>query len=644
MKQMFKRISLLALAVLTSAIFAGTTVMAAPPKQNTGLQKAEAIIHHMKDFSVLEEEQSVEDLLKGDLDLSESAVYSRMIALKSQYPEGMTWTNANYYTWKAGIYSIGYGCAGFAFILSDAAFGSGSNLPARVYLGQGGNVQNGPYKKDYSMIRVGDILRTTNDSHSVVVLEVKPTYVVVAEGNYGGTIHWGRIITKKALEEGELTYIMTRYPNDAGTHTHVYKITARTDNTVTMTCDCGKQVVITGPTSYSVFMENANKKTYLLSKQQEKNITVSKNVATPIIFSVDSSCTDNMVFSSSDTSIATIKEYSLGEGYDNYYMISVTGKKAGTCNITVKSQYVGKTVATLQIKVLCSGDDHIVAIKTTQKVDGNCVTPGKEYQVTYCKNCGQEFGGAWVNTKVNPNIHTGNKKTINAKAATQNEPGYTGDICCKDCGVVLSKGKRIEPLSNPFADVSMTHWAYEHVLFVYNKKIMVGSGKNSAGKIIFKPDATVTRAEFVQALYNMDGSKEVVKGTSNFTDVRASDWYCKAVMWAYKHGVVSGKSKTNFGAKDNITRQEVATVMYNYVTKYKKMTNVKLGKLDGFSDKNSVDKWAIDALKWATQYKIINGKPINNNTKMILDPKSNATRAEAATIIRQFTEAVKNMK
>lgn len=127
--------------------------------------------------------------------LTASKVYTDMIAMKSKYPEGMTWTNANYYAWHGGIYTGGYGCVGFAFILSDAAFG---NLKARKHT-------------DISNIKVGDILRINNDSHSVIVLEVKSNSYIVAEGNYNSKIHWGREITKSNLQ-ANFNYVMTRYP------------------------------------------------------------------------------------------------------------------------------------------------------------------------------------------------------------------------------------------------------------------------------------------------------------------------------------------------------------------------------------------------------------------------------------------------
>ena len=127
-------------------------------------------------------------------------VYDMIIALKSDYPEGMSWTNDNYYQWKGGYYSGGYGCAGFAFILSDAAFGDAQ--------------MRFVYDVSMEKLRVGDILRINNDTHSVVVLSVEADGVIIAEGNYNRSIHWGRKLSVSAVSSA--TYLMTRYADDPG--------------------------------------------------------------------------------------------------------------------------------------------------------------------------------------------------------------------------------------------------------------------------------------------------------------------------------------------------------------------------------------------------------------------------------------------
>lgn len=128
--------------------------------------------------------------------VTEQSAYQAITAMKSRYPEGTSYNNNRYYAWKGGIFSGGYGCAGFAFEMSDAAFGS---LPARYFY-------------DYSKIRVGDILRVENNSHSVIVLEIRSSEIVVAEGNYNGKVHWGRTIPLSEIRSSKTAYGLTRYP------------------------------------------------------------------------------------------------------------------------------------------------------------------------------------------------------------------------------------------------------------------------------------------------------------------------------------------------------------------------------------------------------------------------------------------------
>jgi len=133
--------------------------------------------------------------------ISEEEVYERMIAQKANYPEGMRWTNDNTYRLSVpvdGVANSGAGCAAFGFILSDAGFGKGE-YPARRYY-------------EYDNIRVGDILRINNDTHSVVVLSISGDVVTIAEGNYNSSIHWDRTLSLSALQNGGIDFGITRYP------------------------------------------------------------------------------------------------------------------------------------------------------------------------------------------------------------------------------------------------------------------------------------------------------------------------------------------------------------------------------------------------------------------------------------------------
>ncbi len=157
-------------------------------------------------------EESTSQLIPCDSTVpSPQEVYESMIALSEQdaYKEGTPWTNdvpyssGNEYRWKGGLLGghniVAVGCVAFAFILSDTAFG---NLPARMYE---------PGSFTFEEIKVGDILKVNNDVHTVIVLEVSDAGVVLAEGNYNSSVHWGRAMTKEDVMRDTSHYI-TRYP------------------------------------------------------------------------------------------------------------------------------------------------------------------------------------------------------------------------------------------------------------------------------------------------------------------------------------------------------------------------------------------------------------------------------------------------
>ena len=135
---------------------------------------------------------------------TESQVRKDILALKSKYPEGKKWTTAKHYTWDASIYyegitCVGGGCVAFAFMASDAAFGKYNK--SRKISG----------KNWYKNIRVGDIIRVEDGSHTVVVIQKKKNSVVVVEGSYNDSVHWGRELSMSYIK-AHGTYLITRYP------------------------------------------------------------------------------------------------------------------------------------------------------------------------------------------------------------------------------------------------------------------------------------------------------------------------------------------------------------------------------------------------------------------------------------------------
>ena len=180
------------------------------------------------------------------------------------------------------------------------------------------------------------------------------------------------------------------------------------------------------------------------------------------------------------------------------------------------------------------------------------------------------------------------------------------------------------PTSNPFTDVSLDDWFYDYVMYAYQNGLMKGTDTN-----IFEPDFDVTRAMFVTILYRLEN--EPTAGISAFTDVQAGNWYSKAVAWANKNGIVNGVTDTEFAPNDNITREQMAAIIYRYLT-FKGHDTSVYGK-PNFTDTDDISEYALDAVMWLRDRKIILGEDNGG-----FAPKNNATRAQAAAIFERISE------
>ncbi len=185
---------------------------------------------------------------------------------------------------------------------------------------------------------------------------------------------------------------------------------------------------------------------------------------------------------------------------------------------------------------------------------------------------------------------------------------------------------------NPgFVDVSDT-WYTDSVEYARAAGLM--SGTNST-KTTFEPNTKTTRAMIVQLLYALEGSPEV-EYKSTFTDVKAKDWFAKAVIWANENGIASGTSATKFNPNGYVTREQVAAFLYRYLKNYKGLEMEAGADLSTFPDEGTISTYGDlrEAIAWANAAGIINGKAKNGQT--YLAPQDKATRAETATMITNF--------
>ena len=175
-----------------------------------------------------------------------------------------------------------------------------------------------------------------------------------------------------------------------------------------------------------------------------------------------------------------------------------------------------------------------------------------------------------------------------------------------------------------FSDVKSSDWYYSAVQYVYSNQIMAGTSSTK-----FEPNSKLTRGMVVTMLWRMEGEPSVT--TNSFTDVKDSTaWYFKAVSWAAQNGIVNGVTTTTFAPNNNITREQLAAILYRYAD-YKGKDTAATKALTGYPDASSVSSYATTAMRWAVTKSIISGDSAGK-----LNPTGTATRAEAATMFQRF--------
>ena len=185
-----------------------------------------------------------------------------------------------------------------------------------------------------------------------------------------------------------------------------------------------------------------------------------------------------------------------------------------------------------------------------------------------------------------------------------------------------------EPVAEPFIDVAEGDWFYDAVVYAYQNELMDGVGGNR-----FAPNSETTRAQLVTILYRLEG-QPAVSGDLPFTDVEAGIWYTDAILWAAQNNIVNGVSDTEFAPGDDLTRQQLVTILYRYA-EAKGYDVSASADLSGYPDADQVQDYAQPAMAWAVAENIIQG--MEDGT---LKPAGNASRAQIATILMRFCEDV----
>ena len=177
--------------------------------------------------------------------------------------------------------------------------------------------------------------------------------------------------------------------------------------------------------------------------------------------------------------------------------------------------------------------------------------------------------------------------------------------------------------ANPFRDVDASDWFYDSVQYVYSHRMMSGTGTGT-----FSPRVLTTRGMVVTILYSMDGSPDVK--AQAFEDVPAKAYYARAAAWSVEKGILEGRSKTEFAPADPISRELLATTLYNYAA-YKEYDVSAANDLKRFTDAGKIDASARTAMGWAVAEHLLAGISARE-----LDPKGCTSRGQLATILNRF--------
>ena len=325
---------------------------------------------------------------------------------------------------------------------------------------------------------------------------------------------------------------------------------------------------------------------------------------------------------------------------------------------------------------------HDYSYKSASSTEPTCTESGR-YKGT-CPVCGKDYNdtipalghdwGEWVTTieptyttvgyryhlcaRCNtregediPKLHT---HTWDAGVVTQKptatEPGVK-TFTCTICGE--TKTESIPATGVPdvcpggptcpgyaFRDMPVpTDWAHEGLDYCIYHGYIAGTSASTVS-----PNGVCTRAQLVSILYRVQGEPTTVKGyelsklRAPFDDVPRGQWYTDAIWWAKLTGVVSGTSATTFAPEGEITREQLAVILYNYTKQFAPGSLTATGSLAGFPDAASVSSWARTEMAWAVGNGLISGT--GSGSVAYLTPQGSATRAQVAAILMRFEQAM----
>lgn len=216
------------------------------------------------------------------------------------------------------------------------------------------------------------------------------------------------------------------------------------------------------------------------------------------------------------------------------------------------------------------------------------------------------------------------RSTGSSSSSNQSNQGKLSDKEVINSDKPDTKNENNNSTTTSFNDVRPGAWYAEGVSYTINKGLMKGVGNGE-----FAPSAPTTRAMIVTMLHRLDGSPNSLN--NKFSDIPAGSWYSEPVNWAAANGIVTGTTKDVFSPNAELSREQLAVVLYRYANYKGKVSGDKKASQLNYADSAKVSAYAYEAMCWMSANNIINGVDGNR-----LEPQGNASRAQIATILMRF--------
>ena len=341
----------------------------------------------------------------------------------------------------------------------------------------------------------------------------------------------------------------------------------------------------------------------------ELSLTVGGTETLTATVAPDNATDKTVTWTSSNPSVATVENG------------VVTAVAPGTAVITATTQdgnHTATCAVTVRPDIPPANPNYRITVEATQggtvTADPTAAKAGTTVTLTPVPDRGYQVGSVAVTDRFG-----------DAVAVTEQANGtYTFTMPNGQVTVTVTFAET--PL--PFTDVTEGDWFYDAVRYAYETGLMDGVGDS-----LFAPNSETTRAQLVTILYRLEGEPEV-SGTSGFTDVEADIWYTDAVAWAAQNGIVNGVSDTEFAPGDDITREQLAAILYRYAACQGYDVSQR-ADLSGFGDASSISGYAQEALSWAHAQGLVLGFEDGS-----LRPQGTASRAQIAAVLMRFLAAV----